>query len=1591
MQKDVLWNMKKVFLWIGIVLLSPVLLFLLLTAILYIPPVQNWMVDKVSAYVSKSTDKTVSVGRVCLAFPLDLSVEGLLLMQPNDSVPQQMDTIADVGRLVVDVELMPLLQQKVIVDRLLLEKTHVYTDGYVEAAQVKGYIHQLSLSSKGIDLKQESVQLQHVVVDSLCVQVALCDSVPEDTSTAKTFWRIMVEDVQVKRSRVSLTLPGDTLQLGVGLKDTYIAGLDIQLGNGTYQLDHFKWNQGTLTYDNLIQPRQNGLDANHLNLESLHLEIDSVLFAMAEKSQAAPPSAMLTEADSGSLKRTLEGMNLRLYLRDAGVREQSGLELSKLCGLVVLDSTGIYLPQLMMCTPHSQFWFEAQMDLTALDEKNPGQMQMFLAAQVGKEDLGIWTQLVPSVGESPEVQKLCKVLPEEKIDAEVSAEGNIRQLRINRLAVNIPATMACSVAGEMRNMTDMNQLTAQLQLQAKAHNLDFMTKMLPASVSANYRIPHGMELQGQLKANAGRYTADLRLQEGRGSVCFKGQVALPAMAYQAKIDINQLNLHHLMPRDSLFHLTATMNLSGNGTDMYSARTRMNVDLELGQLQYGSWTLDQVTARGQLEKGGGHFYLDSHNALLDGTLTLDALVAKRKVGATLAADVAKADLYAMRLTDKPMVVGVCTHLDIASDLEDYYRVLGGMNDLTIRDEKTVWRPASLNIDMLTRIDTTWAQVQSGDFQLDLHAAGGYRRIAQQADALSAEVLSHIKNRVIDQTRLRSLLPELTVHLRSGSNNPIANFLRLQGVTFQSLDFNLDASPAKGLNGDGQLYSLLADSVRLDTIVFDVKQQEQDVVFHARVENNRKNPQFVFTSLINGKMLERGAFVDVTYLDADKKIGVQLGAKAEMCDSGINVHFEPYRPVLGYKEFNLNEDNYIFMGADKKIQANIRLIADDGTGIMAYSENQDPTMLQDITVSLNKFDLDKITSVIPYAPRVSGIMNGDFHVLQDKDERLSMLSDLNVQKMTYERCPIGDLGTEFVYLQREDSAHYVESRININDVEVGLLKGSYKAEGDGYLDAVFSMQRLPLSIVNGFVPDQIIGLEGYAEGQVDVKGPLSKPVVNGEMLLDSSYLVSVPYGVKLRFDNDPVRVINSKLLLENFTMYAYNENPLNIYGHIDFSNLDRMTVDMKMRARDFQVVNAKKTRQSLVYGKAFVNFGGTMSGPVDRMKMRGQLEVLGKTDLTYILKDSPLNTDDQLKDLVVFTDFREKETIKNTPPPVAGLDMLLLLNIEQGARVVCALNADESNYVNLEGGGELRMIYNTTDDLQLFGRYTLNRGEMKYELPIIPLKTFVIKEGSYIEFTGDIMNPTLNLTATEQVKALVGAETTGSRSVEFECGVKVTQTLNNMGLEFTLDAPDDMTVKNELASMGVEQRGKLAVTMLTTGMYLADGNTSGFSMNSALNSFLQSEINNITKNAMRTVDLSLGLDQSADAAGNTHTDYSFKFAKRFWNNRINFVVGGKISSGNSSATSTTQDQSFIDNVSLEYRLDQTAMKYVRLFYNKEADDLLEGRISEYGAGFVWRKKMERISELFSLKGFSMFKNQPMGDSVNTTTRSPQQSIQ
>ena len=272
--------------------------------------------------------------------------------------------------------------------------------------------------------------------------------------------------------------------------------------------------------------------------------------------------------------------------------------------------------------------------------------------------------------------------------------------------------------------------------------------------------------------------------------------------------------------------------------------------------------------------------------------------------------------------------------------------GIFNDLTIRDSSRVYRPRDITLFANLNPDTTEARLECGDLNLKLNASGSYEHLIASLTQVSGSIISQMEHKVIDQSAIRSLLPVMRLHVESQSDNPIANLLRTgQHIDYKNLHLDLETSPQKGINGDGYIHSLVYDGTRLDTINLKLLQYKDQLAFHGQVRNNKRNPQFVFNTLFNGVVQERGASVGLRFYDDKNQLGLRLGAKAEMVDSGISIHLLPDRPTLGYKEFSLNKDNYIFLGANNKVKADINLVADDGTGVKVYSTESDPDALQD----------------------------------------------------------------------------------------------------------------------------------------------------------------------------------------------------------------------------------------------------------------------------------------------------------------------------------------------------------------------------------------------------------------------------------------------------------------------------------------------------------------------------------------------------------------------------------------------------------------------------------------------------------------------
>lgn len=1471
--------MKKAIWWIIGVALSPFILFIILTVLLYLPPVQRWAVGVAADYASEAMGMSVSVGDVRLRFPLDLELGNVLAIQRDEEHPQLKDTVLDARSIVCDVQLMPLLDSHVELNALQLDDVKVNTVDLVEAARVKGRLGHLLVTSHCIDLSVDSLLLNSADIRDGDFDIALSDSVPEDTTESENDWRIRLQKLTLANTSVRLHMPGDTLMIGVRLGNAEAVDGLFDLGKPLYSLRRLDVHDGAFTFDNNFQPVIDGFDTNHIAAKQLNIGIDS-LFYTPEKTA--------------------------LHLRAFTMKEKGGLQVSSLTTHFMMDTTSVHAPDLHLLTPNSDIKVALDMDLNAMDADTPGQIACTLDASIGKPDILI-------LGGAYLTKDMKALLPAKPMTIAGTVRGNMKECKLIGLDINVPTYARAHLDGALRNLDAPERLTADVKLNA--------------------------------------------LTAGRGTIKGTANYNAAGEAYAANLSIRNLNVRRYDRTLGVGMVSADVKVKGRGMDVLSPSTTINATARLHRLQYDRYDLTNCSANVLLAGGRCHADIHSDNRYMQGEVIYDGVLSKKGMKSTLSTDIKDVDLLALGFNKVPMNVGVCSHIDIESDFADYYKVQGLISDLTVRDSSRVFRPDDMVLSLLTRKDTTLAVVDCGDFHLDARAQGGYKRLMGVTDRLTKEIMHQLETRVIDQSELRRQLPVAYFKLTSGGDNPLARALGYFGFTFSDADINLTSSPVDGLNGYMAIDTLrMNKDLQLDRIDLAFVSDAESMTYKGSVVNGRNNPQVCFRADIDGRLINDHAETSLAIYDDKGRKGVDVALAAMVEEKGIRIAITPKpAPVLGYKSFTVNEDNYILLGNDMRVSADMRLKSSDGMGIQIYSDDDNLEALQDLTLSLHNFELYELTKVVPYMPKMSGRLDGDFHAIITPDDT-SVSSNVQFTQLVYDGCLMGNIGSEFVYMPKSDGSHYIDGTLTKDDLEIGTLEGLYYTT-DNTIDAQLSLTKLPLELVNGFIPERIFGLQGTGDGSLNIHGSLSQPEVNGEMRFTGANFISEPYGVKLRIDESPVRIINSHLLFEDFKLYAANNKPMTINGDINFADLDYMTMDMRMVARDFMIIDSKETRRSEAYGRGYVNFFCRAAGQLDRLQVTGKLDVLAKSDIYYILRESPITTDNRLKELVTFTDLNSETPMEMVRPTVDGMNISMSVSVAPGTHIKCWMNTAHSNYLDLIGEGDLRMTI-SSGEMALTGRYTINEGEMKYSLPVIPLKTFKISDGSYLEFTGDMMNPTLNITAQETTKANVNTDGT-DRLVEFNCGVVITKTLKDMGLQFIIDAPEEQSVHDELMSMSLEDRGKLAVTMLTTGMYLSDGNTSAFSMNSALSSFLQSEINNIAGSALRTLDMSFGMENSTDEYGAVHTDYSFKFAKRFWNNRLAISVGGKISSG---PEMSGQNKSFFDNVEVQYRLGDDSNQYLRLFYNNSVYDYLEGYSAQYGAGYMWKRKLRRFADIF-----------------------------
>ncbi len=1469
----------RVFVW---VILTPILAIFMVISALYVPAIQRFAKDKIATSISQILGQEVTIERIDLRFPLDLSIKNIDIL--DDNIQR-----VHAASFNLDIDPLPLLNKEILINEISLSSASFNQFVPVEGVTLSGSCIKLQLVSRSISLFKKQIIVNRALLRKANLSVSLGTFLTDTTQvdSVKPHWSLLFKKVITEQSQIALSMPSDSLAMDIAYHELAINDAILTLNPLSFTVPHAHLQRAKILYDTHLDSLYT---SPHISFEDVNINIDSL------------------NADSLGLSLA----NCRVEIDSSWVRAKIG-------------STGSW--------QDVKTWLE------------PQKMDAELDADIQRDLLLRYWPDSTYLGLRPKKNFLLSL----------RLSGRNKQISINRGAANCVPLFDLTLNGNVSNLLhrktrkasfvlssllpEQYDIKSNVQLLSDSISLDLVlnqksTPKQSATVSSTTDTIYTVipDVVKTIVSDSIAKRTPQHSESNRIVATLLASYQLAKQQYHLNLNVDSLVLQTFFPKDSIKCITSQVTAQGIGVDPFEKSTYSQIKGHISSFRYGVYDAQDIDVDAAIIDAMAEVNIESRWPAFqfhaDGNYEFHRDEAIR---GTVNLNVVSADLHRLGLLAEPTA-----------------------------------DPLIMDLQAEAAKDTLWLSLFSGDAMLSLYAGTNLEKLIADGKRLIRGTEEMKKHFYLDYDELLTELPSTNVALFMGKDNFISWWLRQKDIYFEQLQFEASTEPGWGLDADGLMQDLRYDTIYIDSLQLLAQQDKRKLNYRLSVTDNHVNHAERDYKLILQGMLEgRSGEARLFYDDYMQQKGLDIGLNVESRDSAFYLKLLPAEPIIAFRKFQLKGENQSILYGDGHADIALQLLDSVGQGFRIQSI-PDSTAFYNVDMELTHVALSDVSRLFPSYPSFDGLFSATA-TFRKTANTMQLSTELDVKDGQVRNNTLGNINIGLAWLPDETmNKHYLDTYLMHDDHEILTATGTYLIDKKK-IDIESSIDKFPVALISAFADPNMVKLTGTLDGDIVVNGTTNKPILNGSLTSNMVELNSTMTGAYYRFDPRIVKMVNNELILDRYAIYSRGTTPFVINGTVDCRDLSNPHANLSFDATKYTLLDAKRTEKSLLYGKVLVDMQGSLMGPLDNLKMQGDMRVRSGTNITYLMLNSPLTIEDRLGDAVTFTSFEnaglQKKDKDQKEIALGGFDMTMHLFIDPVVQLRADLSADKSSFISLRGGGELNLSYSSMEDISLSGRYAVTSGSMKYALPVIPLNEFTINKGSSLQWQGDPMDPILNLKAYKNATAVVSQSNGSGRSVDFNVGINLSNTLQSPDFSFFIESPRDSEIKSQLSAMSQEQRNKQALTMLATGIYLgSEGNAQNLNIGSVISSVLQSQISNIAEAAVSGASLQVGVNQVDNStSGSSYTDYNFSYRQRLFDDRFQLVVGGSVVTGNPEEA----NQSFIDNASLEYRLDHVGSRYLRLFYERNYDTLLEGDITKTGVGVIYKKKLNTLSDLWHFK--------------------------
>ena len=750
---------------------------------------------------------------------------------------------------------------------------------------------------------------------------------------------------------------------------------------------------------------------------------------------------------------------------------------------------------------------------------------------------------------------------------------------------------------------------------------------------------------------------------------------------------------------------------------------------------------------------------------------------------------------------------------------------------------------------------------------------------------------------------------------------------------------------------------------------------------------------------------------------------ISARVQTLARGIHITFNPSTFELNNKTWSIDRNGQLSFANDVVSADALKIYSGDQQVLLSTVPSTEGDW-NDIHVELKKINIGDFTPYFVKDERVEGLLTGS-GVVTNPFHNPGIRFNGGADQFRLEDDSIGKLVLQADYSQQSGLVHAAVSSDN-RDYHFDL-RGTFTTQDSSSEQPInINISKLVdtrIDLLKKYLGGIFSNITGKATGNLQIIGPSSGLKYLGDIRLTDGRLRVNYTQVTYFIPSAQVAMRDGYIDFGSFVLKDSLGNTAEmIKGKLFHNSFRDLRYDFALSTNKLLMLNTRYTDNNQFYGTLIGKANITLTGPQENIQMYIKGE---PKDSSNIYLPTTTSRESSEADFIVWKVYGKEMKPQEATNSDNNFTVTLDITANNYANVYVIIDPLTRDIIRANGHGNLRIRVGTNENMDMRGRYEIDRGDYNFTFQTFIRKPFVFKEGvgNYIQWTGDPYNADINIQAIYEAENVqfsdLGLGSTIYNSTLYDVDklksfhgqvwvvATLTDKLMKPNISFEIELPPNSELKNvagvsllfdAIAKDPNELNKQVAYLIVFNSFGPLTSSGTALSPNEAVSGIVYSSISSAVSSTLSHLaskqfqkifkDKSIQVNfntsfynvynsiqgvssggSASDYAGGSfdRTNLNLSVMKSFLNERLTFTLGSAFDFGITAQQIQASSFQFLPNVTAEWKVTPSGKVVLSFFYRDSYNYLSVTNHTQNssGASISYRRDFDRIDELFKSK--------------------------